>query len=246
MIGKQEKEEYHHPVGSTNRDELAGQLPVNHTEHKPNQHGTHAACSQSFPDSLREGGCDLPKQYQNLDEVKEPGPIESSDIPRPRGYLEDHLSNTAQPENRRKGEASSTWLNNPNSAERPSPAPRQRVTRLATEFYTISYLILFSILGTLARLGLQALTFYPGAPVATGVLWANVAGSFIMGFLAQDPRLCGGRNDAPTPPRLLHHRPNLNVIRTELPRSKRHRKVILPPKRLSHSTLASPPAFAAP
>ncbi|KAI4217943.1 MAG: hypothetical protein L6R40_008812, partial [Gallowayella cf. fulva] len=59
----------------------------------------------------------------------------------------------------------------------------------ATELYTISYLILFSILGTLARLGLQALTFYPGAPVATGVLWANFAGSLIMGFLSEDRAL---------------------------------------------------------
>ena len=199
MTGRQEKEEYHHPAGSTNRDELAGQLPVDHTEYNPNQQGTHFAYSQGSPDSLREGGYDLPEHYQNLDEVEEPGPIEPSKIPRPQGYLEDHLSDTAQPEKQRKREVPLTWLSNRNSAKRPSPAPRQRVTRLATEFYTISYLILFSILGTLARLGLQALTFYPGAPVATGVLWANVAGSFIMGFLAQDRRLFGGRKGAPTP-----------------------------------------------
>jgi fluoride ion exporter CrcB/FEX len=62
-------------------------------------------------------------------------------------------------------------------------------SRLATELYTFSYLIFFSILGTLARLGLQALTFYPGAPVATSVLWPNFAGSFILGFLAEDRRL---------------------------------------------------------
>ncbi|KAL2819141.1 CrcB-like protein [Aspergillus granulosus] len=56
----------------------------------------------------------------------------------------------------------------------------------ASYFYTISYLVFFSIFGTLARLGLQALTFYPGAPVVTGVLWANVGGSLIMGFLLED------------------------------------------------------------
>jgi fluoride ion exporter CrcB/FEX len=55
--------------------------------------------------------------------------------------------------------------------------------------YTLSYLIFFSIFGTLARLGLQALTFYPGAPVATSVLWSNFAGTFVLGFLAEDRRL---------------------------------------------------------
>jgi fluoride ion exporter CrcB/FEX len=63
------------------------------------------------------------------------------------------------------------------------------MSRFATELYTVSYLIFFSILGTLARLGLQWLTFYPGAPVVTSVLWANFAGSFIMGILAEDRRL---------------------------------------------------------
>lgn len=62
-------------------------------------------------------------------------------------------------------------------------------SRPQTQLYTISYLVFFSIMGTLARLGLQRLTFYPGAPVALGVLWANFAGSLVMGFLAQDRRL---------------------------------------------------------
>lgn len=59
----------------------------------------------------------------------------------------------------------------------------------ATELYTISYLIFFAIWGTLARLGLQTLTFYPGAPVIFSELWANAAGTFVMGFLAEDSRL---------------------------------------------------------
>ena len=65
----------------------------------------------------------------------------------------------------------------------------QKASRLATELYTVSYLIFFAIWGTLARLGLQALTFYPGAPVIFTELWANVAGTFIMGFLSEDRRL---------------------------------------------------------
>ncbi|CAO2655452.1 Nn.00g105160.m01.CDS01 [Neocucurbitaria sp. VM-36] len=62
-------------------------------------------------------------------------------------------------------------------------------SRYVTELYTVSYLIFFAIWGTLARVGLQALTFYPGAPVIFSELWANVAGTFIMGFLAEDRRL---------------------------------------------------------
>ncbi|OGE55498.1 hypothetical protein PENARI_c004G11479 [Penicillium arizonense] len=63
------------------------------------------------------------------------------------------------------------------------------LSKHATHLYTVSYLIFFSLLGTLARLGLQALTFYTGAPVVTGVLWANVGGSLVMGFLAEDKNL---------------------------------------------------------
>ncbi|KAF3043011.1 hypothetical protein E8E12_010096 [Didymella heteroderae] len=70
------------------------------------------------------------------------------------------------------------------------PTPQaQRRSRLLTEVYTVCFLIFFAIWGTLARLGLQALTFYPGAPVVFSELWANVAGTFVMGFLAEDMRL---------------------------------------------------------
>ncbi|KAF2825627.1 hypothetical protein CC86DRAFT_370583 [Ophiobolus disseminans] len=71
----------------------------------------------------------------------------------------------------------------------PPNAPLRRSSRIATEFYTISHLIFFALLGTLARLGLQALTFFPGAPIAFSELWPNVAGTFIIGFLSEDRRL---------------------------------------------------------
>jgi CrcB protein len=71
-----------------------------------------------------------------------------------------------------------------------TPTPQHRkAARLATQLYTISYLIFFSIFGTLARLGLQWLTFYPGAPVVVSVLWANFGGSLILGILSEDRRL---------------------------------------------------------
>ncbi|KAF2425695.1 hypothetical protein EJ08DRAFT_652000 [Tothia fuscella] len=70
-----------------------------------------------------------------------------------------------------------------------NPEGHARLSKIATELYTISYLILFSILGTLGRLGIQWLAFYPGAPVVTPVLWANFAGSMVMGFLSTDRKL---------------------------------------------------------
>lgn len=63
------------------------------------------------------------------------------------------------------------------------------VSKWLTELFTISYLIFFALMGTLARLGTQWITFYPGTPIVTPVLWANFGGSFIMGFLAEDQAL---------------------------------------------------------
>lgn len=74
------------------------------------------------------------------------------------------------------------------SAERPAkpPTSAQRLERLWSEIYVHSYLIFFSILGVLARLGLVALTTYPGAPLNMPIVWANVGGSLIMGFLREE------------------------------------------------------------
>ncbi|KAL5381102.1 hypothetical protein DPSP01_007358 [Paraphaeosphaeria sporulosa] len=84
---------------------------------------------------------------------------------------------------------------------RPDQSPSHNP--VATELYTVSYLIIFSIFGTLARLGVQWLALYPGAPSTFPVLWANFGGTLFMGFLSQDRRLFreewGQR--APTPPR---------------------------------------------
>lgn len=58
-----------------------------------------------------------------------------------------------------------------------------------TILYTISHLAFYSILGTLARLGVDAITVYPGAPVSSPVLWSNLGGSLVLGFLTEDRRL---------------------------------------------------------
>ncbi|RAL14913.1 FluC/FEX family fluoride channel [Aspergillus homomorphus CBS 101889] len=79
----------------------------------------------------------------------------------------------------------------PHAHEKPpeepyAPPPSAPTSQRRKALYTHSYLVFFSIFGTLARLGLQSLTDYPGAPISTSVLWANVAGTLIMGFLLED------------------------------------------------------------
>lgn len=58
-----------------------------------------------------------------------------------------------------------------------------------TQLYTLSYLVFFAIMGTLARLGLTALTHYVDTPVLFTTLWANFGGSLVMGFLTEDRML---------------------------------------------------------
>ncbi|KAL8931643.1 MAG: hypothetical protein Q9216_007130, partial [Gyalolechia sp. 2 TL-2023] len=147
-------------------------------------------------------------EFENLDELKAPSPVQNPQSERLQGYLEDRqhsISARSEPvqgptspeRSRRDGQPvpkheapASSWPSHLSRGTKSSPRVRHgQASRFATELYTISHLIFFSILGTLARLGLQALTFYPGAPVQTGVLWPNVAGSLILGFLLEDRKL---------------------------------------------------------
>ncbi|KAL3467831.1 CrcB-like protein-domain-containing protein [Aspergillus heterothallicus] len=120
----------------------------------------------------------------------------TSDHPLDAGKLESHLPETQAPppttETAPQRRASATDKP-PEDPSEPFPERNEPVVEplssAATYFYTLSYLVFFSIFGTLARLGLQALTFYSGAPVVTGVLWANVGGSLIMGFLLEDKNI---------------------------------------------------------
>lgn len=86
----------------------------------------------------------------------------------------------------------------PEDGRESAPRDHGDVSKLATQLYVVSYLILFSFLGTLARVGLQALTFYPGAPVAFSELWANLGGSIFMGFLSEDRMLFRDEWGTPT------------------------------------------------
>ncbi|CVK94679.1 related to chromosome condensation protein (CrcB) [Fusarium proliferatum] len=72
--------------------------------------------------------------------------------------------------------------------DKPLPTTDKALS-LTTKLHTHSYLILFSIMGTLAREGMTALLVYPGAPVIFPTLWVNFAGCLAMGFLAEDRML---------------------------------------------------------
>ena len=133
-----------------------------------------------------------PANYQNLDEVAGPPPVENPD--EASIYRHHSIEESRSPQSRRRrstlSEIRELEAQHPIPEEPPKRKRAQKVaSSFATQLYTISYLIFFSLLGTLARLGLQALTFYPGAPVDTGVLWANFGGSMVMGFLSEDRKL---------------------------------------------------------
>jgi CrcB protein len=147
---------------------------------------------------------DTPDTFQNLNEASSVSPVQNPDedsLYRYRGLEEarsrDQEFDRGQALRRRASQISrrrsGTNGRPPEEAVRnPRGQDRQEnvgVSRFATQLYTISYLILFSMFGTLARLGLQALTVYPGSPTNFGSIWPNFAGSLVMGFLAEDRML---------------------------------------------------------
>ncbi|OAA74211.1 CrcB-like protein [Cordyceps fumosorosea ARSEF 2679] len=116
---------------------------------------------------------DIPDRYENLDEL-----AATSDAP-----LDDIRSGEQQVHPPQPQIAQSPLRDDEDKAA-------HEVSRLATQVYTLSYLVLFAIFGTLARVGLAHLTAYPGAPAGSfPTLWANVGGSLVMGFLVEDRKL---------------------------------------------------------
>ena len=144
---------------------------------------------------------DIPETYRYLDEVAPDGPVQNPDEEHLYQHesLEDARSRDQeyireQAAARRASKSSGTL---PEPQEQGQPDQGLKVSRLATQIYTVSYLILFSFFGTLARLGLQWLTDYPGAPVFPSV-WFNFGGSVIMGFLSEDRKLFRAEWGTPT------------------------------------------------
>ncbi|KAL4807476.1 CrcB-like protein-domain-containing protein [Aspergillus unguis] len=124
-------------------------------------------------------------QDGGLNEVAAPPPVydPSEKSLRLNDYLEDQPERSSQISPR----DTSAVEQAPESQEKESKPGR--TSRVIQKTYVVSYLILFSMIGTLLRLVIETLTFYPGTPVNTSVLWANVGGSMIMGFLSEDQEL---------------------------------------------------------
>ncbi|KAF2126383.1 hypothetical protein P153DRAFT_433545 [Dothidotthia symphoricarpi CBS 119687] len=188
MAGTREKN--HHPPSRSDSDDSNLELPIS---------------LRADSDTLPSPGPISPPSQQVTNNAKRKSTSQTPDSlsrngSRAGGNLEDI---TALPN---MAAADANTIHHADDYVRSRPTPRaQKLSRIATEFYTASYLIFFSIWGTLARLGLQALTFYPGAPVVFSELWANVAGVLIIGFLVEDVRLLReewGSRLSPTPSQL--------------------------------------------
>lgn len=137
---------------------------------------------------------ELADNYANLDELAASPPVQNPD--EDPIYLHRSLEDTRNQERRYKTYQAEERRGSIARGKEPSKQDEdekrkdiQKVSEFATKLYTVSYLILFSFLGTLARLGLQAITYYPGSPIIFSVLWANFAGCLVMGFLSEDRML---------------------------------------------------------
>ncbi|KAI9831877.1 MAG: hypothetical protein M1838_005708 [Thelocarpon superellum] len=134
-----------------------------------------------------EASTGIPSDYANLDELVGPTPIAEDD--RRHDFQRQPSLETVRREEQKGREEETRSRRFDATFPRTSSYLPHKVQNFSTELYTISYLVVFAILGTLARLGLEALTFYPGTPAWYGTLWANFGGCVVMGFLSEDRRL---------------------------------------------------------
>ncbi|MCJ1383491.1 hypothetical protein MMC17_006605 [Xylographa soralifera] len=137
----------------------------------------------------------IPEEYANLNELLGPAPIENPAENRTYRHcdLEEAREEYQQIEHDRQSNRQGRGDPLPQPDNQPptsnvsgTVSARRRISAYLAKTVVPSYLILFSILGTLARLGMQALTTYPEAPIAFPELWANVGGCLIMGYLSED------------------------------------------------------------
>ncbi|KAI7529711.1 hypothetical protein KC331_g15071 [Hortaea werneckii] len=170
-----------YPLGPSRTDSLERRRGIEQSQKREHK-------SNSRPASNRR---QYPENY-DLTEVDAPPPIRKQSQPAaelPSQEPQERSPDDADDADTESSSAQPPWAQRHPEEYLPKERPPPRVPLALTELYIISYLTFFSILGTLARLGMQWLTFYPGAPVVTPVIWANFAGSLLMGFLAEDQGL---------------------------------------------------------
>ncbi|CAF9931211.1 MAG: hypothetical protein ALECFALPRED_004955 [Alectoria fallacina] len=191
-------QQYDIPGEYANLDELAGPLPVENPHEGLYQHHdleevriNEQEDRQRVPVQSNEEDEDDSHEYANLDELEGPPPSENPDERQVYRHhdLEEARTHEQQYEQRVSRQGQSGQPSTDEEKESPRKTRERKLHRMNFHLYVTAYLILFSILGTLARLGLQALTIYPGSPIAISELWANVGGCLIMGYLSEDRTL---------------------------------------------------------
>lgn len=100
-------------------------------------------------------------------------------------------------------------------AEEEKPRGQSKTIIAYTELCAISWMIFFSILGTLARLGVQTISVYPYTVFPSPVLWANFGGSLFLGLLLEDRSLFRFAVEVGSDPETFHH--EVDKVKKTLP-----------------------------
>ncbi|KIV93373.1 hypothetical protein PV10_04589 [Exophiala mesophila] len=151
-------------------------------------------------------------EYGQLTEVAIPQPVTPEDTSHPaledyerrfsratpQAELEPEIVLPEGPATRDQFQDEEQTSNN-DKRQHEKPVQSGKPSAFFLELYTVSWLIFFSFLGTLARLGVETITLYPNSPFSSRVVWANVGGSFVIGVLAEDRQLFRHEWGAPDP-----------------------------------------------
>lgn len=156
----------------------------------------HPQSHRHQPSASHEQQYTVPDEYSNLDELAAPCPVENvTDGPIYRHQSLELARSNEQEWRRRRSQT---------PPELPTEkGDKENISKLATQIYTLSYLVFFAIMGTLARVGLTALTKYPDTPVLFTTIWANFGGCLVMGFLSEDRMLFRNEWGVPTYDKVL-------------------------------------------
>ncbi|KAK4650337.1 hypothetical protein QC762_706530 [Podospora pseudocomata] len=158
-----------------------------HTKSSYSQEARAARCASA----ASRAEYDVPDTYENLGETANIPPVQNPDEESVHRYetLEQERAREQSYARDRRRQDEDPATRAAVQAEEKAEAASYPVSKKETQIYTLSYLIFFSIFGTLARLGLQAITIYSGTPIIFTSVWPNFAGSVVMGFLAEDRML---------------------------------------------------------
>ena len=159
--------------GYTNLGELSG--PLSYESHDILSMRSHERLQDS-PMEEKDHGREYQREgYEHLNELMRPAPVENpqeneiyqhSDLEEARSHEQQYEKRAGKERLEQQTQSTpSLPVASSTSCAIEHETYGNSASKMQKHLYVTSYLILFSILGTLARLGLQALTIYPGAPV---------------------------------------------------------------------------------